>query len=156
MCGPCRASQRILFLFFSCLTSFVRGQSLDNFGSEFLVGFLPNYDSTNFLELQVTAPIPANILIEYPVGNVIDSAIVVPGEITIFSIPNPASEGWPEGTVASNLIRATSLDGIDFAMYLVNDRALEGASRFLLINTWELMEPESNHIVTNQNRLSAT
>eukprot|EP00977_Amphora_coffeiformis_P014473 scaffold4060_cov190-Amphora_coffeaeformis.AAC.7 len=128
----------LILLSFMAVTTSVSGQSLDNFGSEFIAGFLPNVQQSNpFLELQLTGSVSATINVEYPVGELIETAVIVPGNITIVNIPLTAGDSWPIGSVRSNLVRASSVNGEEFAMYLVNRRrATSDAALALPVDTF--------------------
>lgn len=121
---PCQMWPSVIlrFLFSLHLLVFAKSLTLDNAGSEFIVGFMPNL-SPNIIELHLTGDSETTVDIEYPVGTTIDTAAVSPGNITIVSLPTDASEAWPDGLVASNLVRTSSTDAQEFIMYMVNRRS---------------------------------
>jgi hypothetical protein len=76
---------------------------LDHKGREFFVPFLPTLDTDGLdptLKLLITSEGFADVTVEYPVGNVIDTVAVTPdapGEVTV---PVTASTDWVPGTRA--------------------------------------------------------
>jgi IgGFc binding protein len=145
----------LFWLLFCLLLALASAQRLDNFGSDFIVGFMPNVeppvvDLPAIVELQLTGPVATAVQIEYPVGNKIEEVSVIPGKIAIVSLPTSASQGWPLKSVASNLVRASSIDGVEFTMYLIN-RAIAStdAALALPVDTFN-----SEYIVMDYNTIS--
>jgi hypothetical protein len=97
-------------------------QNVDNKGDEFLLPFLPNFDSGAITELHLTSDAPTQVTIEYPVNSptFTTTVSVAPGNITIVEIPNTSSQGWNLGVVDNNSVRAFADD--PFIAYMVNRR----------------------------------
>ena len=112
-------SAALRFLLSFQLLVLTQALTLDNAGPEFIVGFLPNFD-TSIIELHLTGDFDTTVDIEYPIGTNIGTATVSPGNTTIVSVPSDAGEAWRDGVLLSNLVRASSTDGQEFIMYMVN------------------------------------
>jgi len=95
-----------------------RAQYLDNRGTEFIMGFLPNYDGSGVRQLHVTGDTPTSVQVEYPLGTVLGNYAVAPGSITIVPLPNAVSEGWAANAVRPNAVRAVADQ--EFVCYLIN------------------------------------
>ena len=95
-------------------------QTVDLVGNDFIIGMLPNFGTTNTVELHLTSDVSTTVQVDYPIINPTFSTSVSidPGEITIIEVPNSSSGGWNPGTVENNAIRASSDQ--DFVMYAVN------------------------------------
>ena len=90
--------------------------ALDNKGKEFILGFLPNHFSPE-IELHLTGDISTSVVIEYPVGTYLTTAVVTPGNITEVSIP-VSSTNWTANSSDYNSVRAYSDD--EFVCYQIN------------------------------------
>lgn len=95
-------------------------QTVDNVGNEFIIGMLPNFSSTNTIEVHLTSEVSTSVVVDYPINNptFTTTVNVTPGDITIVEVPNTSSQNWSAGTVQNNAIRASSSQ--DFVMYAVN------------------------------------
>lgn len=93
--------------------------ALDNKGTDFILGFLPNQSSPN-VELHLTSDVPTQVLVEYPVNSptFTQTVTVTPGNVTIVSLPSTASQSWTSGITANNSVRATSSE--EFICYMIN------------------------------------
>jgi len=91
---------------------------LDNKGTEFLMGFLPNAIQGS-IEIHLTADIATDVLVEYPANSptFTQTVAVTPGNITTVALP-AASQSWTPETPANNLVRATA--NSEFVAYMVN------------------------------------
>ncbi len=94
-------------------------QNLDNKGTDFILGFLPNFSLANTTELHLTSDVSTNVTVEYPVNSPTFSTTVAvtPGNVTIVEIPN-SSSNWPVNTVANNAVRAFAAE--EFVAYMIN------------------------------------
>ena len=99
-------------------------QTLDNKGRNFIMGFLPNFDAENTVEVHLTADTATEVTVQYPVnGPTFDETVMVtPGDITIVEIPVDASELWRtnQTTPFNNAVRAFADE--EFVVYMVNRR----------------------------------
>ena len=91
--------------------------ALDNKGTEFILGFIPNGLGSKNVELQLTGDVATTVNIEYPLGITIEIAEVTPGSVTIVDLPVAASV-WVADKVTPNLVRATAPD--EFVTYMIN------------------------------------
>lgn len=104
------------------LFAFVPAQAaLDNKGTDFIMTFLPGLNNPT-IELHLTSDAPTMVTVDYPVNSPTFTTTVAvnPGSITIVSIPNTSSQGWIDGTVQNNALRAYSSDGDEFVAYMIN------------------------------------
>jgi len=113
---------RVLTLVF-CLFSFVgnlRADIIDNKGKDFILSFMPNYSQGANIELHLTADVPTDVLVEYPVNSPTFSQVVsiVPGTISTVALPQGAAFGWPEETAANNAVHVTAPN--DVVAYMIN------------------------------------
>lgn len=112
-------------LFAGALAPQAGAQNLDNLGSDFFCSFLPNpLSSGHTMELHLTAPVATSVTVEYPVNAPTFTTTVnlVPGTITIVSLPTSVSLAWVDDTVANNVVHAFAPN--DFVCYMIN-RALQ-------------------------------
>lgn len=102
-------------------------QDLDNEGTEFLCGFLPNGRGVPQavppdLEVHLTSGTPAVVDLVYPVGaatpTFTTTVNVTPGSIEIVTIPSEAATDWVEDMSASNLVGISSDQEV--TAYLIN------------------------------------
>jgi len=107
----------VLALF--ALTSGAAYAALDNKGTDFILAFNPNY-STGNIELHLTGDIATTATVNYPVNAPTFTATVgiVPGSVTIVSLPTSASQGWTPNSVKNNAVRV--FGGEEFVAYLIN------------------------------------
>lgn len=93
--------------------------ALDNKGTDFILGFLPNFSYPN-VELHLTSDVPTQVLVEYPVNSpsFTQTVTITPGNVTIVSLPSTASQSWSSGITANNSVRATSSE--EFVCYMIN------------------------------------
>ncbi len=104
---------------FIALSASVFAQNLDNEGTEFLCGFLPNY-SAGDIELHLTTDVATDVTVNYPVNSptFTTTVSVSPGTITTVAIPSDAAQGWVTDTIANNLVGATAAE--EFTCYMIN------------------------------------
>ena len=110
--------------------------ALDNKGTDFILGFLPNY-STGNVELHLTGNEATNVTIHYPVNSptFTTTVAVIPGDVTIVSLPTTAMSAWSNGTVGNNCVRAFS--DKEFVCYMINRAsATSDASLAIPIDTF--------------------
>lgn len=97
-------------------------QILDNEGTEFLCGFLPNAFTGAGLqvELHLTGQTASSVTIEYPSGapTFTTNVMVAPGAITVVPLPRNAARDWVADTVLDNLVSIQSANEI--SAYMVN------------------------------------
>jgi hypothetical protein len=100
----------------------IAAQSFDNMGTEFVVGFLSNYDASVTIEIHLTAEQATDVTVEYPFNapTFSTTVAVTPGSITIVTLPVEASTGWTYGSVSNNAVHAYS--DAEFVCYMVNRR----------------------------------
>ena len=89
--------------------------SIDNKGTEFLLGFMPQFSST--LEVHLTSDVATTVTLEHPVGTILTTHAVVPGTVTVASVPSSADD-WTINAVGSKLVRVSASD--EFVAYMVN------------------------------------
>lgn len=95
--------------------------AIDNKGSEFFIAFLPNpLSSGQQVELHLTAETPTTVHIEYPAGTptFTSSVNLIPGNVSIVSLPEAASSGWNANIIQKNIVRAHSSQ--EFIAYSIN------------------------------------
>jgi hypothetical protein len=97
-------------------------QTIDNKGTDFIMGFLPTLDSANITELHLTADAETEVTVQYPVNSpTFDETVTVsPGSITIVELPNSSSNGWADGGPQNNAVRAFADE--EFVVYMINRR----------------------------------
>jgi hypothetical protein len=96
--------------------------SVDNKGTEFLMGYLPNYQSNAAnLQVHLTGDTATTVTLEYPVGTVVGTYAVTPGTVTVASVPVAANQ-WAANAVASRIVRASAPD--EFVAYMANIQGL--------------------------------
>lgn len=96
--------------------------SIDNKGTEFIMGFLENSLGGSELRAQIhlTSDVATSVTIEHPVGTALAGSpfSVIPGAITEVTLADSASMGWTANAVSPNLIRASAAD--EFVAYMIN------------------------------------
>jgi hypothetical protein len=114
-------------LIFGLLFPGISQASLDNEGKEFIMTFLPNYDpnyfaSTYKVEVHLTSTVETTVHIEYPLNSpsFTTSVNLVPGDVTIVSLPPEAANDWVNGQIHNRAVRAYSED--EFVCYMINRR----------------------------------
>lgn len=102
-----------------CCYSPLAWGALDNKGTEFILGFLPNYSTPN-IELHLTGDVATQVLVEYPANapTFSQTVAVTPGNVTIVPLPASAAQSWSAGVTANNAVRATSTR--EFVCYMIN------------------------------------
>jgi len=114
--------KKILVMF--CMLLFgisIFAQNVDNKGKDFLMAFLPNTLSTNHaVELHLTGDIATTVTVEYPANSptFTTTASIVPGTVTIVSLPTTASSNWTPGAIANNAVHAFANE--EFVCYMIN------------------------------------
>ncbi len=113
----------IFYLFSAALILFqplsVFSQTLDNKGTDFIMGFLKNYSTPN-IELHLTSDVSTSVTINYPVNSPVFTTTVAvnPGAVTIVALPNSAAQSWGSGSVVNNCVRAFAEK--EFVCYMIN------------------------------------
>lgn len=101
-------------------------QATDNAGTEFFVGFLPNWDEQGGMttELHLTSGAPTEVTVHYPAGAPTFTATVAvgPDTVTVVDLGTAPAFGWDPGTVGDNAVRAFADD--EFVAYAVNRREI--------------------------------
>ncbi|MEL6431377.1 MAG: IgGFc-binding protein [Planctomycetota bacterium] len=103
-----------------------QGGLLDNEGTEFLCGFMPNARGLGAqppdLELHLTSSVPTTATIVYPAGSAsptfTTTVPVTPGSIEIVGLPVDAAEVWLADQTAANLVSLNSDDEV--TAYMIN------------------------------------
>jgi hypothetical protein len=95
-------------------------QTLDNKGRDFLMAFLPNYVGAGTIQLHLTGDVATDVTVEYPAVNPTFSQTVaiVPGSVTIVTLPGTAASSWTSDTVSTNTVRASAAQ--EFVAYMMN------------------------------------
>jgi hypothetical protein len=95
-------------------------QYLDNKGTDFIIGFLPNISSGSDCELHLTAETATDVTIQYPYSAPIftTTVAVTPGNITVVSLPSNVADSWTFGVAYNNCVHAFA--GDEFICYMVN------------------------------------
>ncbi|WP_321495235.1 IgGFc-binding protein [uncultured Desulfobacter sp.] len=93
--------------------------SLDNKGTDFILGFLPNL-STGTLELHLTADTNTEVTVEYPTNSPTFTTTVTltPGDVAIVALPSEA-QNWTSGQVGTKSVHAYSSEN-EFVCYMIN------------------------------------
>jgi hypothetical protein len=94
--------------------------ALDNRGTDFILGFLPNYSGTGNVELHITGDVATEVTVNYPVNSptFTTTVTVVPGDVKIVSIPYAAQKNWVRGSIQNNCVHVFSEE--EFLCYMVN------------------------------------
>lgn len=110
--------------------------SLDNKGTDFIMAFLPNYNTLSAdVEIHLTSDVSTDVTIEYPVNSpsFTTTVTVTPGNVTVVSLP-VETQTWMIGAVGNNAVRASSVN--EFVAYLINrDTSTSDAALALPIDT---------------------
>ena len=112
----------LLALFLLALPSFTLAQVVDNKGTDFYMGFMPNTLGIGApsIEVHLTADVATNVTVQYPVNApTFDTTVpVTPGTITVVTVPVNAANGWTFGAVQNNAVRAFGPS--EFVAYMIN------------------------------------
>ncbi len=94
--------------------------ALDNKGTDFILGLLPNINAQNTIELHLISEVSTSVTVEYPVNapTFTSTVEVSPGTTTVVSIPNTASQGWTAGSVGNNALHVFAAE--EFVVYMFN------------------------------------
>jgi len=143
----------VLLLSFFLLPCVAFGESLDNKGRDFIMGFLPNFTGNlEALELHLTGDVATTVTVEYPVNapTFTTTAAIVPGTVTIVSLPLGAHRDWTSGSVLNNCVRAFA--GDEFVCYMINIREhtsdaalalpIDTMNTEYIVTTWDGDTPE--------------
>jgi hypothetical protein len=92
---------------------------LDNQGREFVIGFLRNLSAGQH-ELHLTAEVATTARIEYPLGapTFVQNVAVMPGQVTIVTLPITASTSWQSNQIRRNAVRVSSPEEV--VVYVIN------------------------------------
>jgi hypothetical protein len=101
--------------------STVSAQEVSNKGKDFVLTFLPNFDTSVTLELHLTGA-NTEVTIHYPMNNptFTETVTVSAGDIEIVTIPTGAANNWTTNDPSENAVRAFADD--EFVAYMVNRR----------------------------------
>lgn len=93
--------------------------ALDNEGTEFILGFLPNL-GTSTIEVHLTGQTATTVTVEYPVNSPTNTQTVnvIPGAVSIVSIPSVAGTAWTQNAVSNNAVRLSASS--EFVAYMIN------------------------------------
>lgn len=93
---------------------------IDNRGREFFVGFLRPFSTGALAAVHLTADVPTEVTVQYPIDSPSFSQTVTvdPGVVTVVPLPDGVFTGWTSGQVRNNAVRLAGDD--DFVVYLVN------------------------------------
>ncbi|MBA6224109.1 IgGFc-binding protein [Colwellia sp. MB02u-18] len=113
-------SVKTLLLIFLTISTFNANAQLDNQGKDFVMAFLPQLGSPPIIELHLTGDVATDVTVVYPMNTptFIQTVSIIPGTVTILSLPTQAATSWTVNAVTSNLIRATADE--EFVVYQVN------------------------------------
>ena len=100
-----------------------QAQIVDNLGTEFFIGFMPNENEEARLattELLIASDTTTNVTVEYPAlePTFTTTVPVVPGQITLVDLGTDPAFRWTPGAKDSNVVRVTAVDPI--TVYAVN------------------------------------
>ncbi len=98
-------------------------QQIDNKGTEFILAFTPNFDSSGDVEIHLTGDTATQVTINYPMNSPTFTTVenVLPGTVTVVSIPITAISNAEPNTIQDNAIHAVATE--EFVVYTVNRRA---------------------------------
>ena len=98
-------------------------QQIDNKGTEFILAFTPNFDSSGDVEIHLTGDIATQVTINYPMNSPTFTTVenVVPGSVTVVAIPITAISNATPNTIRDNAIHTIAPE--EFVVYTVNRRA---------------------------------
>ena len=115
-----RVAQSALVVLALVALSAASAQDIDNKGTDFYMGFMPNPLGAPSIEVHLTADVATNVTVQYPVNSpTFDTTVpVTPGSITVVIVPISASSGWSFGSVQNNAVRAFAPD--EFVAYMIN------------------------------------
>lgn len=99
--------------------------ALDNKGKDFIVSFLFNSLGravSEQVQLHLTGDVATTVTVEYPVNSptFTTTVNVVPGSVSIVTLPLSASFGWSIDNIGNNSIRAFADQ--EFVVYMINRR----------------------------------
>ncbi|ABG41268.1 hypothetical protein Patl_2757 [Paraglaciecola sp. T6c] len=97
-------------------------QQIDNKGTEFILAFTPNFDTTGDVEIHLTGDTATQVTINYPMNSPTFTTVenVVPGSVTVVPIPITAISNATPNTIQDNAIHAVAAE--EFVVYTVNRR----------------------------------
>jgi len=103
-------------------TSFVSFAAVDNKGKEFIIAYNPNFDNSVTIEMHLTSEVATSVTINYPmnVPTFTDTVSVVPGAITVVTLPINAANDSTADSIKDNAVHAISNE--EFVVYTVNRR----------------------------------
>jgi hypothetical protein len=109
-----------MFVMAFCLVGNIWAADLDNMGTDFIMTFLPNHSGGSAVELHLTSDVATDVTIEWPYNSPSFSTTVgvVPGAITIVSLPTAASNSWTFGAVVDHAVHAYANE--EFICYMIN------------------------------------
>ena len=144
---------QLLFLMVSALFLIpAQAQNLDNKGSDFIVAFNPNLSGSGYTtELQLSSDAATEVTIDYPVNapSFTTTVSVLPGTVTIVTVPVTSASGWAANSIQDNAIRVFNDGNTEFTMYMVNRRqATTDAALALPIDTFN-----TEYLVSSYNAL---
>lgn len=112
----------------ACLAFFslaAHGQSIDNKGTEFMLGFLENNESGSIAqpEVHLSAEADTDVRVRYPIdGSILDTTVTVAaGTIQIVTLPEAASDAWNvDSPGQANAVLVESQSSEEIVCYMVN------------------------------------
>ncbi|MBV1892349.1 MAG: IgGFc-binding protein [Gammaproteobacteria bacterium] len=139
-------SRELFTLVLLIMVSGTSTAALDNKGLDFILAFNPNFSPPE-IELHLTGETATSVTINYPVNlPTFETTVeIVPGNVTIVTLPADTAQGWIANTVSNNAVRAFA--GNEFVVYLVNRApATSDAALALPIDTMN-----TEYLVTDYN-----
>lgn len=104
------------------ITSSASLAAVDNKGTEFIIAFNPNFDSSVTIEMHLTSDVATSVEINYPMNSPTfnDTVAVTPGSITVVTLPISAATNGFANSTQDNAIHVIAND--EFVVYTVNRR----------------------------------
>ncbi len=117
-----RACCIVLLSIFVLSTSFVSLAAVDNKGTEFIIAYNPNFDSSVTIEMHITSDVATSVVVNYPMNNptFTDTVAVTPGNITVVTLPISAATNGIPNSIRDNAVHAIANE--EFVVYTVNRR----------------------------------
>ena len=136
-------------------------------GNEFIFGVMDIYNyagsAATIVAVFLTSDVATTVNVEYPLGTLVQSVALTPGQVTKVDIPYNAAHGWTRGQATANAVRLASTGGNDFAAYYLTTDGLTPnsadaailvptssvGSEYLVINynAWSPINPQSAFVV---------
>lgn len=96
--------------------------AVDNKGTEFIIAYNPNLDSSVTIEMHLTSDVVTSVDINYPMNapTFTDTVVVTPGIITVVTLPITAATNGTANSIQDNAVHVIAND--EFVVYTVNRR----------------------------------